>query len=118
MFVAQRENQSQVTVKIVPFNCPEFRGAPPTTRFGKVSLTLMITMLVEHEARNEHLLKLITSIKPSRQVLVLSDRREHCKWLQSHFPDTSGLYMGGMKQKDLEASSKKPIIFATFQQVS
>jgi ERCC4-related helicase len=76
-------------------------------------------MLVEHPERNKmivNLLKQTAAKTPSRQILVLSDRREHCRLLFSEFPYTSGLYMGGMKQKDLEASSRKPIIFATFSQ--
>jgi hypothetical protein len=79
----------------------------------------MITMLVEHPERNKmivNLLKQTAAKTPSRQILVLSDRREHCRLLFSEFPYTSGWYMGGMKQKDLEASSRKPIIFATFSQ--
>jgi superfamily II DNA or RNA helicase len=118
-FVARRENQSQVTVNQVPFDCPDFRGLPPTDRMGKISLVSMITSLVENPARNEVIVKLLKKTlakTPSRQILVLSDRREHCKWLQAQFEHTSGLYMGGMKQAKLEESAKKTIIFATFSQ--
>jgi hypothetical protein len=118
-FVARRENQSQVTVNSVPFDCPDFRGLPPTNKMGKVSLVNMITSLVENPVRNEMIVKLIKKTlarTPSRQILVLSDRREHCKWLQSQFEHTSGLYMGGMKQKHLDESAKKKIIVGTFQQ--
>jgi len=36
--------------------------------------------------------------------------------MHDKFKTTSGLYMGGMKEADLTASSKKQIIFATFSQ--
>ena len=46
----------------------------------------------------------------------MSDRRLHCEEMQSHLPENSGLYMGGMKEAALEESSKKDIIFGTFSQ--
>ena len=116
-FSIERENQKQVEVIPIQFDCRAFREPPPTTRFGKVSLVNMITDLVENAERNDMILKTIRKImKTNRQLLVLSDRRHHCQVLQSFFPDISGLYMGGMKEADLEASSKKRIIFGTFSQ--
>jgi hypothetical protein len=116
-FSVERENQKQVEVIPIQFDCKAFREPPPTTRFGKVSLVNMITELVENQGRNDLIIKTIQKImKTSRQLLVLSDRRMHCQVLQSYFPDISGLYMGGMKEADLEASSKKRIIFGTFSQ--
>ncbi len=118
-FAVERQNQSQVHVYPIDFNCHEFSKPPPSDRTGKVSLVTMITDLVFNEERNVMITRLITKIiteTPSRHVLVLSDRREHCKYLCSQFPENSGLYMGGMKEKDLLVSSKKQIIFATFSQ--
>jgi len=116
-FSIERENQKQVEVIPIQFDCRAFREPPPTTRFGKLSLVNMITELVENQERNEMIIKTIKKImKTNRQLLVLSDRRLHCQNLQSFFPDISGLYMGGMKEADLEASSKKRIIFGTFSQ--
>ena len=116
-FSIERENQQQVEVIPIQFDCRAFREPPPTTRFGKLSLVNMITELVENQERNEMILKTIKKImKTTRQLLVLSDRRLHCQFLQSQFPDISGLYMGGMKEAALEESSKKRIIFGTFSQ--
>ncbi len=118
-FVARRENQGQVMVFPVTYECAAFHEAPPTNRMGKISLVEMITTLVCDPDRTKMVVDLLTKTlrkTPSRQILVLSDRREHCKLLQSYFPDNSGLYMGGMKQALLEESSKKTIIFATFSQ--
>jgi hypothetical protein len=116
-FSIERENQKQVEVIPIQFDCKAFREPPPTTRFGKVSLVNMITDLVENQVRNDVIIRTIQKImKTNRQLLVLSDRRHHCQTLQSFFPDISGLYMGGMKEVDLEASSKKRIIFGTFSQ--
>jgi superfamily II DNA or RNA helicase len=116
-FSIERENQQQVEVIPVQFDCRAFREPPPTTRFGKLSLVNMITELVENQERNAMIVKTIKKImKTNRQLLVLSDRRLHCEFLQSQFPDMSGLYMGGMKEAALEESSKKRIIFGTFSQ--
>ena len=116
-FSIERENQQQVEVVPIQFDCPSFKDMPPTTRFGKISLVNMITELVENGLRNDVIVGLVKKIlKSSRQLLVLSDRRLHCEYLASQFPEVSGLYMGGMKEKDLEISSKKRVIFGTFSQ--
>jgi superfamily II DNA or RNA helicase len=116
-FAVERENQQDVEVFPIEFECPRFRDPPPCTRFGKLSLSTMITELSENRDRNKMLVDLIKRItKGTRQLLVLSDRRQHCMMLQQCFPKTSGLYMGGMKESELTESSKKKIIFATFSQ--
>jgi len=116
-FAVERENQQQVEVFPIEFECARFRDPPPCTRFGKLSLSTMITELTEMRERNTMLVNLIKRIaKSTRQILVLSDRRHHCMFLHECFPKTSGLYMGGMKEADLTASSTKQIICATFSQ--
>ena len=94
-----------------------FNEPPPTNRCGKLSLVSMITELVDNIDRNKVIIKIVNSLlSTTRQLLVLSDRRGHCQLLHSQFPEISGLYMGGMKEKDLTESSKKKVIFATFSQ--
>ena len=118
-FAVERKNQSQVHVFPIDFMCPEFHEVPPTNKMGKISLVHMITDLVTHDSRNQMIIGLITKTfteTPNRHILVLSDRREHCKYLQSQFPDNSGLYMGSMKEADLALSSTKQVIFGTFSQ--
>ena len=116
-FAVERENQQQVEVFPIEFECLRFRDPPPCTRFGKLSLSTMITELTEMRERNAMLVGLIKRITQStRQLLVLSDRRQHCMMLHQCFPNNSGLYMGGMKEADLTESSTKKIIFATFSQ--
>jgi len=116
-FSVERENQKQVQVFPIDFDCPLFRDPPPCNRTGKISLVQMITDLVENNERNDMLVKLIKKISSgNRQVLVLSDRRLHCEYLHSHFPEKSGLYMGGMKESKLLETSEKQIIIGTFSQ--
>jgi len=116
-FAVERKNQAQVEVFPIKYDHEHFKNPPPCTRFGKVSLVNMITELVESRHRNTMLVQLIKRASAgTRQLLVLSDRRQHCEMLHQCFPKTSGLYMGGMKEKDLQESSTKKIIFATFSQ--
>jgi len=118
-FAVERANQTQVQVFPIDFDCKLFDQPPPCNKTGKISLVHMITDLVENSERNKMIVKLIQDLlhkEPSRQILVLSDRRLHCQFLQSHFPDNSGLYMGGMKEADLATTSTKKIIFGTFSQ--
>lgn len=116
-FAVERKNQTDVEMFCVQYDHPMFRDPPPCTRTGKLSLVHMITELVECRERNRMLTRLIAKASAgSRRLLVLSDRRAHCEMLHQVFAKNSGLYMGGMKQKDLEASSEKKIIFATFSQ--
>jgi superfamily II DNA or RNA helicase len=118
-FAVERKNQAQVQVFPVEFDCKLFDEPPPCNKTGKISLVQMITDLVEHGERNGVIVKLIRKLireESSRQILVLSDRRLHCQYLQSQFPDNSGLYMGGMKEADLTATSTKQVIFGTFSQ--
>src|SRR6056300_856875 len=78
-FAVERENQQDVEVFPIEFECPRFRDPPPCTRFGKLSLSTMITELTENRERNSMLVNLIKRIaKSTRQILVLSDRRHHC----------------------------------------
>ena len=116
-FAIERENQTQVEVFTIDFMCNAFKNAPPSMRNGKISLAEMITMLTELPDRNKMLVDLIKKAsKGDRQLLVLTDRRNHCTYLNSLFPKTSGIYMGGMKEAELTESSKKKIIFGTFSQ--
>jgi len=116
-FSIEREDQKQVEVFTIDFMCPRYTQLPPTMRNGKLALAEMITNLTEIPERNEMLVKLIKKAsKGTRQLLVLTDRRFHCQYLNSRFPNTSGIYMGGMKEAELTESSKKKIIFGTFSQ--
>tara|TARA_B110000285_G_scaffold235222_2_gene315642 strand:- start:1631 stop:2983 length:1353 start_codon:yes stop_codon:yes gene_type:complete len=117
-FAVERPPEEGVEVIPLDFDCPAFRELPPQNRAGKISLTQMITDIVEMPARNKLIEGVIRKLlKTPRHVLVLSDRRIHCQELHRTIgSEVSGLYMGGMKQVDLEESSRKKVIFATFSQ--
>ena len=55
-------------------------------------------------------------VDDNRQVLILSDRRNHLSYLYGLINKftTVGYYIGGMKQKDLNMSEKANVILGTF----
>lgn len=113
-FTIERENQTQVQVFPIKFDCMDYREAPPVTRFGKLNLAEMVTQLTLNQERNQVILDIVKKVlKEKRKTIVLTDRREHCFWLAEHIPE-SGLYIGGMKEADLNASAQKDVIIATF----
>jgi Hom_end-associated Hint/Type III restriction enzyme, res subunit len=113
-FTVERENQKQVMVVPVNFDCPEYREAPPLSRIGKINLAEVVNRLADNPARNKIILKIVEDLKKeNRKILILSDRREHCFWLTEHI-EGSGLYIGGMKEEELAQSEKQQVIVATF----
>jgi DNA polymerase III delta prime subunit len=112
-FRVQRENQATTRVETVFFDDPAFREAPPVSRFGKINMAGMVTQLTEIPARNQKILSLVKSLDPSRRVLLLSDRREHCFWLRDNI-EGAALYLGGMKEDELDVSSRARVIVATY----
>ena len=114
-YAKYRESSSEVRVMKIAHAHAEFRKPPPLSRVGKVCLASMVNILVELPERNELLVEIIRDAAVNHQVLVLSDRRSHCEWLVAQFgAGRAGLYMGGMKQADLDESSRKRVIVGTF----
>lgn len=116
-FRVERTDQKTTRVETLQFFDESFLEAPPVTRFGKINMAAMINQLTEIEARNELILdRTRRALEAQRRVLILSDRREHCFYLQSKLGDAlSGLYVGGMKEAELAASAEKRVVVATFQ---
>jgi hypothetical protein len=112
-FRVQRAHQTTTRVEAIFFDDPVFREAPPVSRFGKINMAGMVTQLTEIPARNQKILHLVRGLDPTRRVLLLSDRREHCFWLRDNL-EGSAVYLGGMNEKDLDAASKHTIIVATY----
>jgi len=89
---------------------------------SQIQYTSMLSDLITMPKRNRLILETIKDlvVTDNRKILVLSDRREHLKSLKQDFDDdlnitfTYGLFLGQMKQKDLEISRASQVIFATF----
>lgn len=111
----ERENQKTVQVIPLHFNDEVFKKAPPVNRMGSLSVVDIINILVFIPERNELIINTIRKcLKENRKVLFLSDRRAHCFEIEVEFGDVCGLYLGGMKQEELDASAEKQLIIGTF----
>lgn len=113
IFRIWREGQKTTRIEPVFFDCPEFREGPPLTRFGKINMAGMVTQLTEIDQRNDLIVSLVQNLDPSRRVLILSDRREHCFLLQERLTG-SDVYLGGMTESELGESARHRIIIATY----
>jgi superfamily II DNA or RNA helicase len=116
-FRIERTGQKATRVCILRYEDPEFQKPPPVTRFGKVNVAGIINELTELEPRNRMILDFIDeTLQEGRKILVLSDRREHCFYFHTKLGTSkSGLYIGGLKEAELEEAAKKQVVIATFQ---
>ena len=85
----------------------------------------MINNICYFLPRTKKILEHLTDcLKEGRKILMLSDRREHLKIIHSLIPEiedgkyTSGFYLGGMKEKDLQETETKDVILGTFSMAS
>ena len=84
---------------------------------GKPNTADLINQISEDPKRNDLIIKEILALDKSRSIIVLSDRREHCKYLCEKLISSGqecGLYIGAMSEANLEASNQKRIICATY----
>lgn len=84
---------------------------------GKIQFTSMITDLVCNKERNSYIVNLVKDFlrDEHRKILILSERRSHLENLYKLLAECdSGLFLGGMKEKDLQETRKKRVILATF----
>lgn len=116
-FKVERVNQGTTQVRTLKYTCDAFKEAPPVTRFGKINMAGMVNIITELEDRNALIIRTVhEALTENRRVLILSDRREHCFDLLNRLGSKrAGLYIGGMKEADLNESAQKQVVVATFQ---
>lgn len=78
------------------------------SEFTGLSLAENITNLTRDAIRNAMIIDLVKSIDSTRNILILTDRREHVMFLADALDD-AGIYMGGMI-----SGSEKRILVGTF----
>jgi superfamily II DNA or RNA helicase len=118
-------NKVPATIHVVRYDCPAYRLPPPMMRGGQnINLAKIVTGLVEDVERCALITSFVVQAAGSgRSVLVLSDRRAHCKQLLRLFLDSgatqsASLYVGGMKTAELAEAGTKDVLFATYGLVS
>jgi superfamily II DNA or RNA helicase len=98
---------------------------------GKENGAGMINNVCTFKPRTEFIISLLIDIlrkEPERRILILSERRNQLKEIESYIIENKiaeacgisgyGFYVGGMKQTDLAITAEKQIILATYQLAS
>ncbi len=94
---------------------------------GKENIAAMINNICSYKPRTEYIITVLIELlknEPDRRVLILSERRNQLKSIEDYIVEKNiankdyGYYVGGMKQEQLNISSGKQIILATFQLAS
>ena len=87
---------------------------------GKVNSPASVTNLTLNKQRDQLILKLIKEYYASdRKILILTDRKAHCRELYNNLSNYSvGIYYGGMKSEELKKSNECKIIIGTYQMAS
>ena len=111
-------------LNFIRIDSSEYQEISTVNKFNgqkQIQFTSMLSELVTMEKRNRLILEVVKDlVKQDRKILVLSDRREHLKMLKVNFDGdlsvdfTYGLFLGQMKQKDLQLSRASQVIFATY----
>lgn len=129
VFKAQRDKDPKsLKVQLVRFQddspvyCREVR-----LYNGQVNMAKMLNNICEYLPRTRHMVKVLNEVlkeEPGRNVIILSDRRNHLTqiyniMMQTGFDgDNMGFYVGGMKQEALIESESKQILLGTYNMVS
>jgi superfamily II DNA or RNA helicase len=120
--IASRDEDTSVRVEALRFTAADDAYAePPLDWKGDVVRARLLNQIADFAPRTQALLDWIhghLEAEPDRQLLILSDRREHLAAFEAGLKlkghTSIGYYVGAMKQKDLEVSAGKRIILATF----
>ena len=120
VFQSERTDCKTTSVRTLYYMCDEYKQPPPENKMGKISMAAVITMISEIRERTDMVAALAVDLatKEKRKILILTDRRQQCKDLLEQIGktfDSVGLYIGSMKQGDLEESNGKRIIISTYQ---
>ncbi len=122
--IIKNEINSEVETPIIKFIEAEYSSniVPKFNFKGNLNAPNMVNQLVADSSRNNQIINEIVKLaEEGRKILVLSGRRGHCEYLAQQLSVkkfNTGLYLGGMKQDDLEKSNMSNIIFATYSMAS
>ncbi len=91
---------------------------------NKVILPDLINKITFDNIRNNQIVEQVIKYTLDREILILTDRRQHCVVLKNlieeelnkhNIKSTVGLYLGAMKNEDLNKSNECNIIIGTYQ---
>lgn len=112
------KQQTLINVYNVNFNIGEikyikFRGET------KINMASTMNQLSTCDARNDFIADILMklALDPERKVLCMSDRIGSLQYIHNKLQEHSGLFIGKMKQVELETTKNKQILLATYPMV-
>lgn len=95
-----------------------YRKGKKSPNIAKMINNLCDPMIPEAVFRTDVIVKAITKcVEEKRHIIVLSDRRDHLKWIGSLLKDIGidvGFMVGGISPEDIPGVSKSQVIMATY----
>lgn len=128
VYSIKNKEYTDVIVNIHKYYVPDIEYSAVKKMWdGKENIAAMINNICSYKPRTEYIIEILIEIlrnEPDRRVLILSERRNQLKSIEDYIVEKNiadkdyGYYVGGMKQEQLNVSSGKQIILATFQLAS
>ena len=124
VYLIKQREQEEVLVKVIKYYVEHDDYSDIKCNFkGQINMPTMITNICLFEPRNKIILEKIEEcFLDKRKTLILSDRRDHLKYLKimldRNSKATSGYYLGGMKQENLKETEDKDVMLGTFSMAS
>ena len=119
------EKNIKVLVKKVNYNVDDDEFNELISDFrGQIMYSSMITKLCNYEYRSDFIVNIIIhELKENmnQQIMILSQNKSLIYYLQKKLEENNidtGLYLGGMKEKQLKISESKKVILATYSMAS
>lgn len=114
----KKERVNERAVKVHKIVIDGYEDPFPTNRMKKPNFPEAVNVVVSSLSRNERIMDIVSeSLKESRRIIILTDRRAHCESLHDLMTQKGisvGLYLGGMKQAELSKSEKCDVLIGTF----
>jgi superfamily II DNA or RNA helicase len=120
----KKRDDNDVNVKIIQYEDDNDEYSKLILNYNKKpNAPRMINNICNYTPRTNIIIREIINLaKEGRKILVLSDRREHLKNIKTMLDEkceyTSGYYLGGMKEEELNITETKDIILGTFLMAS
>jgi len=117
VYLQEKKNEDYAEVQLIDCNFEDEKYNKEELNFRKEPcMPKMINNICEYLPRTELLVELTLKYrKEGRNVLILTDRRNHLELIYKMLEGQSrGFYVGGMKPDQLRDSQEKDIILATF----
>ena len=124
VYLIKKRDDNNVNVKLIDYYDNDNKYSKEIMTFTKKpNFASMINNICAFKPRLDLLINQIyLCLDEGRKVLVLSDRREHLKSIKNILDTnekySSGYYLGGMKQSELEQTEVKDTILGTFAMAS